>query len=277
MTENVLSQRRLPSDLLQTFIVWEYESLKHLRSYRFLGSIAIAFAVVMLVYLGPILTGDGYDGVETAAFASNFVQFSRMLIIICATLFGADAIVGEFQNRTGHTVLSSAVRRTYVYAGKFIASAILGLFVVITFYASVGILSWLTIGGVDDNFTVSFAYAVGLLLATIAVTYLISTVMKSTTGAAVLSFFLLILVLPVVDMMVSYAGVRPEGSLTFSAGVVEYVLADPYPVDTTVSMHGMTVNQFIPDPALAAVVFLMYGVLTLTMGVLLFRRRQLSA
>ncbi len=276
MTEDVMRRRQLPSDLVQTLIVWKYESLKYLRSYRLVGSIVIVLAIVALVYVGPILAGNGYGSVDAEAFASNFVQFASMLIVVCATFFGADAIVGEFQNRTGHTVLSSAVNRRTVYAGKFSASAIMGICVVALFYASIGILSWLTIGNVDDDFAISFAYALELLLAATAVAYLISAILKSTTGASVLNFFLLILVLPIVDMMVSYAGIRPEGSLTFSAGVIGSVLADPYPVDTTVTMHGITSSRFFPDPALAAIVLLAYGLAALAMGILLFRRRQLQ-
>ena len=276
MTETTKVHRHLPGDEVQVPIVWRYELLKYFRSKRLIASVAIAALVVGLIYAIPILTGDGYDNTTKEQFSLNFVQFGNILVVICATFFGADSIVGEFQSRTGYLIFPTPMKREVLFLGKFVASMTSGIVVMTLFYLGVGGLSFATVGGADADFFASYGFALEYLLAAMAVAYLISSVMKGSTGATVLTFFLFIMILPIIDGISMVSGVKVEGSLTFAGGVISSILMDPYPVDEMQDFgQGMSFYSFYPDPAMAALVMVIYAVVAIVLSLVLFKRKQL--
>ncbi len=365
MSDELKSAHDPPSDIEQIPIIWRYELLKYLRSWRLFASFAIVAAVMMLLYLLPPLLGESYSGTDTMteiwvvplgdspetgmgplqvyavgtinrsqidvdsvvvyrdgveypsmgawtltevsygsasiytilflqnvtgseitatydwyispeSFETMFLNFTSFLVIICATFFGADAIVSEFQNRTGYLVFPNPVKRSALFVGKFLASLTAGLVVLVLFYVILAALSMVSARGLDDDFLLSFVYSLEFLVAAMAVAYLISSVLKGSTGATVLTFFLFVMILPIVDSVSMFAGVKIEGSLTFSAGALIYVLTDPYPADESMDFGVFSMNVYYPDPALAHVIMLAYAVIALGLGLFFFRRRQLS-
>jgi ABC-2 type transport system permease protein len=211
------------------------------------------------------------------SFASGFIGFANLLIVICATFFGADAIVSEYQARTGYLIFPNPIRRASLYMGKFAASMTAGIVVIAIFYAVVGTLSLVSVSGLDKNFLMSFAFALEYLLAVMAVAYLISTLMKGTTGATVLTFFLFIMILPIIDGVVSVSRIKPSWSLTFSAGTISNILTSPYPSDTITDYgRGFMFPSYYPDPATAAIVMLAYALVAVGLSMVLFRRKQMT-
>ena len=65
MSEELKSVHNAPSDIEQIPIIWRYELLKYLRSWRLYASFAIVAAVMMLLYLLPPLLGESYSGTDT--------------------------------------------------------------------------------------------------------------------------------------------------------------------------------------------------------------------
>jgi ABC-2 type transport system permease protein len=209
-------------------------------------------------------------------FESFFVSFASILIIICATFFGADALVGEFSNRTGYLIFPTPMKRHVLFTGKFVASLTAGLIVIGLFYAGIGVLSLVAAHGVNSHFYQSFAYAMEYLLALTAVAYLISSLMKGATGAIVLTFLLPLLIFNIIDGVFMVAGVKFEASLTFSAGVIGYILQNPYPVDSTIDAGAFSFRNFYPDPTISVVVMFAWAVVAVALSLVLFKRKQLS-
>ncbi len=361
MSEQQHHARKLPTDIEHIPIVWRYELLKHFRSWRLIGSIAIAALVIALIFVIPLATGNPPSGTDKAvklfvagpqgisipsqglhlpgnaglinrsvvvvsslevfqdgvrepganwtfssaggniiqfthnttghtytatyrwhdtleSFASRFVGFASLLVIICATFFGADAIVSEYQARTGYLIFPNPIRRVSLFLGKFGASMTASILVLSVFYGAAAALSFISVGGLDKNFMLSFAFALEYMLAVMAIAYLISTVMKGTTGAIVLTFFLLFLILPIIDAVGSTSGFRAWWSVTFSAGVMSNILTIPYPVDSVseFSRAGITIHNYIPDPATSALVMLAYALIAVAISIVLFRRKQMT-
>ncbi|MDQ1371239.1 MAG: hypothetical protein QG582_153 [Candidatus Thermoplasmatota archaeon] len=365
MAETHEAKHGVPSDMEQIPVVWRYELLRYLRSWRLYASFAVVALVMVLLYLLPPLLGESYSGTDTGteiwvtpmdpsavpagpyavyatgtinrsqidvdsvvlykdgveypsagtwtlnevsfgsasvytilvlenvtgseitatyewyispeSFETLFLNFASFLVIICATFFGADAIVGEFQNRTGYLVFPNPMKRAVLFIGKFLASLTAGMIVLTIFYVALAVLSLFSARGIDDDFLLSFVYSVEFLVAAMAVAYLISSLLKGSTGATVLTFFLFIMIMPIVDSVGMFAGVKIEGSLTFSSGALIYVLSDPYPSDTSQDMGPMgSLDVYYPDPVLAHVVMLAYALASLGLGMYLFRRRQLA-
>lgn len=359
---------KAPTDAAQVPIVWRYELLKYLRSWRIIVSVLLAIVVLALIFLLPPALGHPYSGTDTnialetkpipgspnplfpyssaAAigrtgvdvknmvvyangtvypesswtlvkmgnefaglttissgtyailfkdnvtgmamtatfdwrttsqdFESFFVGFASILIIICATFFGADSLVGEFSNRTGYLIFPTPMKRHVLFLGKFMASLTAGLIVIGLFYAGVGILSLVAAHGINSHFLLSFAYALEYLLALTAVAYLISSLMKGATGAIVMTFMLPLLIFNIIDGVFMVAGVKFEESLTFSAGVIGYILQDPYPVDTTIDAGAFSFTNFYPDPTLSVIVMFAWAVAAIALSLVLFKRKQLS-
>jgi ABC-2 type transport system permease protein len=216
--------------------------------------------------------------ISAETFDSNFIGFANILIVICAVAFAADSLVGEFQSRTGYLIFPNAIKRRILFLGKFSASMTMGIVIIALYYAVVAGLSAISAGGIDNGFGLSFAFAVEYVLATMAIAYLISSVLKGSTGAIVLTFFLLIMILPIVDGVSMVAGVKIEASLTFAAGTITYVLIDPYPTDTMLEVPGMGMDfhSFYPTPETAAVVMFAYAAIALVLSTVLFNRKQLA-
>jgi ABC-2 type transport system permease protein len=361
MTESQHHARELPTDIEHIPIVWRYELLKYLRSWRLIASVAIAALVIALIFVIPLATGNPPSGTDKAvklfvagpqgisipsqglllpgnagvinrsvvvvsslevfqdgvrepganwtfssaggniiqfthnttghvytatyrwhntleSFASSYVGFVNLLVIICATFFGADAIVSEYQARTGYLIFPNPIKRISLYFGKFSASMTASILVISIFYGVAGILSFVSVGGLDKNFFLSFAFALEYLLAVMAIAYLVSTLMKGTTGAIVLTFFLLFLILPIIDAVGSTSGFRAWWSVTFSGGVMSNILTIPYPVDSVseIPRAGITIHTYIPDPLTSALVMLAYALIAAAISIVLFRRKQMT-
>jgi len=212
------------------------------------------------------------------SFATGFIGFANLLIVICATFFGADAIVSEYQARTGYLIFPNPIRRSTLYVGKFVASMTASILVISIFYAVTGILSLVSVSGLDKDFFLSFAFALEFLLAVMAIAYLISTLMKGTTGATVLTFFLFVMILPIIDSVGSLSGFKPSWSVTFSARTMSSILTSPYPTDTFMEIPhaGLTMHTYYPDPAIAALVMLAYALVAVVISMVLFRRKEMN-
>lgn len=221
-------------------------------------------------------TYDWHISPET--FDSSFLTFANILIVICAVAFAADSLVGEFQARTGYLIFPNAIKRETLFAGKFAASITMGVVIVGLYYAAAACLSLISAGGLAGGFGLSLAFALEYLLATMAVAYLISSVLKGSTGAIVLTFFLLIMILPIVDAVSMVSGVKIEASLTFAAGTITYVLIDPYPTDSVMEIPGMGAefHSFYPTPETAAIVMFVYALVALVLSAVIFKRKQLA-
>ncbi|MCJ7606537.1 MAG: ABC transporter permease [Thermoplasmata archaeon] len=219
-------------------------------------------------------TYDWYTSAES--FAVIFVSFANIMVIICATLFGADALVSEFQNRTGYLIFPNPVKRTTLLVGKFSASVTASMLLMTVFYGVVAVLSLYACRGIDDDFLLSYALMAEYAVAAMALAYLLSALLKGSTGALVLTFFLLLMILPIIDQVSMVAGTKIEGSLTFASNAMIYILYDPYPVDSMIDFHGgMSFYQFYPTPGTAAVVMFAYAAVCLALSMVLFKRKQL--
>jgi ABC-2 type transport system permease protein len=139
------------------------------------------------------------------------------------------------------------------------------------------VLSVISVGAIDADLGISFAFALEYLVAVMAIAYLISSVLKGTTGATVLTFFMFVMILPIIDSVSMLSGVKLSGSVTFAGGVMQYILQDPYPIDTTSSFGGgFTFYSFYPEPAMAAITMAVYAIVAIVLSIVLFKRKQLS-
>ena len=270
----------LPSDIVQIGVVFKYDILKYLRSRRLLGIIAIEALVLVLITALPPLLGNSYPS-NADDFMQRYAGFTVLLIVIGATLFAGDAIVSEFQGRTGYLLFPKPVKRSVLLAGKFIASTAAIFAVIILYYMIALILDLGITGGFSTLGAESLLLALIYSVSALAVGYLISAVMKGSTGALILTFALFLFIFNIVDTVLSAGGVKPWFSLSFAGGVISDITISPYPVDVIRSGGGVRSallnNTYVPDIGLSIAVMIVYAIVALILCYWFFNRREMSA
>ncbi|NLI74578.1 MAG: ABC transporter permease [Euryarchaeota archaeon] len=271
----------IPTDMQQAMIVMKYDLLKHLRSRRLLGMLAIEALLLILI---SALILEGSENTFIGAMG-GYASFTSTLIIIAATLFAGDAIVSEFQSRTGYLLFPNPVRRSSIFVGKFL-SAVLATAIVTVIYYAVAIGVSAIVSNSLEHIDLAFA-SLGLALlygvAAVGVGILISSFMKGSTGSLILTFFLLFLILPAVDNLFSLVEQSPTISLTFAAMAISAVLSIPYPPETdmiTIPVEGF--GEFVTyfhTPSVSTAVLVMIGwiLVTVALAYLAFQRREMTA
>jgi len=279
------NSRNLPSDLAQVGSVLKYDLYRHIRSRTLLVVLAIEALVLALILLIPPALGQAYPG-DPANFVSQFTSFVTLIAIIGATMFAGDSLVSEFQNRTGYLIFPNPVKRWVYFAGKFLASLAVISAVIIIYYAVAIITGLAATGGVSELAFASLGLALLFAAACTGISYLLSATMKTTTSSLVFTFFLLFLILPIVDGVGSFAGARTDFSLTFQQQAINYVMNTPYPQDSITIMPGgmgpaggsignMTLYNFVPQVDTAIVVMTVYLAITVGIALVFFKRREM--
>jgi ABC-2 type transport system permease protein len=272
--------KMLPSDMSQVAIVAKYDVLKYLRSRRLLGIIAIEALVPVLITALPPLLGNQYP-TDADQFINRYAGFTSLLVVIGATLFAGDAIVSEFQGRTGYLLFPNPVKRSVLLAGKFIASTGAMFLVLIVYYGIALVLGVAITGGFSTLGVESLLLAMLYSIAALAVGYLISSVMKGSTGSLILTFALFLFIFSIITSVLSLSGVEPWFILTFAGGTIADITQVPYPVTTTTNIgngaQAITLNNYIPDVGVAIAVMVAYAVVALLLAYVFFKRREMSA
>lgn len=284
-----MEEWRAPSDVEQTAIVAYYELYKFLRSSRLLGIFALALLIIALIYFVPPALGQEYPR-EPAYYAQRFFIWSSILVVLGATLFAGDSLSSEFQGRTGYLMFPNPVKRWSYFAGK-LAASLVTLFVVVTaYYVIVSLITVWETEGFSDLTYQSYGLALLYSVAAVGVGYLVSAIMKGNTEALVLTLAILFLVLPIVDGVLSFAGVKPWFSLTFNGQAISSVMQDPYPQDQLVTFpvggpfggggsEGELVEIWNYYPVLSESPLIMaaYAVAAVAAALVIFRRREMAA
>jgi ABC-2 type transport system permease protein len=273
--------RVLPSDLQQVGVVAKYDILKYLRSRRLLGILVIEVLVLALI---TALVGTSDRPYTVDGVISEYVGFVSILIILGATLFGGDAIVSEYQGRTGFLLFPNPVKKSSILAGKF-ASSVAAMSLLLLIYYAVAIIGGLVLG--DGSMSTRVFASLGLALlygiASVAVAFLISSIMKGSTGALILTFALFFLIFSIITSLIGQlGGIKPWFMLDFSGNTMSYIMMDPYPVDSVQTLDlgqgmGYTLYNYYPEIYLSIAVMAIYAVASIVLAYVFFRRREMAA
>jgi ABC-2 type transport system permease protein len=277
-----------PNRIRQIGIVTRYELLKYLRGRRLLAIVLLTVIVSAIFLVVPPAIGSQYSK-DPTDFITNTLQFLSVLSILSATFFGADAIVSEFESKTGYFLFPNPIRKTTIFFGKFIASALVSIGAIALYYliavASVQVID----GSVPANTGLSFAYSLVYLFAILAVAYLFSAVMRSSVYSLILTFFTFFLILPIVSAVGELAKFKPWFSITFASEIATDILKNPYPTDTMIATTAgrgpgagvpapgalISGTQYYPTVTVSLVVMAAYFIVSFLLAIVLTRRREM--
>ncbi len=287
MKPNPTTPRRV-STASQVLITTKYAFLNYFRARRFYVMLGIVLLISALLtfaaaYYRPVFFGFGIptQGNASLPFYSAFWgSFVSLVILLSAAFFGGDAISGEFQNKTGYFLVPNPIRRSALYAGKWIAalgaaSLILAVFALIALADALYFFG----AGVPTEFLESVVFAWLYLVSALGLTFMFSSLFKSSAISILMTVILLLFAFNVIDTIsTSVVGLEPWFSITYGAGIISNVLRVPYPVGKTVIDAGprftlVTFNASIPE---GLVILGVYFVLSAILGLLLFERREFT-
>jgi ABC-2 type transport system permease protein len=275
-----------PSDVRQIGTVTKYELIKYLRGRRLLAIVLLAVIISAILLVVPPAVGSqypkdptqfmlnilGFLGTSSAVSASIAIP---ILSVLSATFFGADAIVSEYESKTGYFLFPNPIRKTAIFCGKFIASALVSVGTIGLFYLIAAVSVRIVDGSIPANTGLSFAYSLVYLFAILAIAYLFSAIMRSSVYSLVLTFFTFFLILPIIDAVGSVAKFKPWFSVTFASLISQYIFQNPYPTDKVLNTSTVSLVAYYPYVRLSLAVMAAYFIVALLLAIVLARRREM--
>jgi ABC-2 type transport system permease protein len=273
--------RTSPPSWLQILRLARYQLRDYLLSQRFI------LMMVIVLIIGTVITAViGHyrpAGVLTSSdsfYGLLWANGITIVIVFAVVIFGADAIAGEFQNKTGYFLMGLPIRRTTVYAGKYIAAFVAAvtsvvLFAVILFLNAV---FYFGTGAASAAFVESFAISVTYLLAVLGATFLFSSLFKTSVYATLVVAVLFLFGFTFLqDLVTALVGIEPWFLISYAATTISY------PFDPTIPAHAMTggfgggsFTVYNPTYLEGILIMVGYFLLTAIAGLLLFEREEFT-
>jgi hypothetical protein len=249
-----------------------------------LAIVVLTIIISAIFLIVPPAIGSDYSK-DPKEFTVNMLSFLSILAILSATFFGADAIVSEYESKTGYFLFPNPIRKTVIFLGKFIASALVSVGAIGLYYAIAVVSVRVIDGSIPTNTGVSFIYSLFYLFAILAIAYLLSAVMRSSVYSLVLTFFTFFLILPIVDAVGSIAKFKPWFSVTFASGISQYIFQSPYPTDKvfnatafsgpSAGARSLSLVQYYPEIRVSLIVMAVYFVVAFLLAILIAQRREM--
>ncbi|QQG48886.1 MAG: ABC transporter permease [archaeon] len=266
----------------------KYAFLNYFRARRFYVILAIVLAMSALLTFAAAYFRSGFFGFglpeenhpQLAFYSAWWGSFVPLVTLLSAVFFGGDAISGEFQNKTGYFLVPNPVRRSAIYVGKWLAAfgaagLVLGVFALIALANATYFFGF----PVQFEFIESVAFAYVNLVAVLTLTFLFSSLFKSSALSVLMTVIVLLFALNIVDTIVaSIAGIEPWFSITYAGGIISNVLHIPYPqgVQTPPGPPGFRVTVFSASILEGLVIMAAYFVVSGLLGLFLFEKKELT-
>ena len=273
--------RLIPGSVSQVGTITKYEMLNYFRSRRFFVLLTIDLIISALV------TGlVGYYGLS-AVNVTNSLQFYNFrwgslitfVTILAGIFFGGDAISGEFQNKTGYFLVANPLRRSSIYIGKWLGAFIAAL-MTFAIFAVITLGNGIYYFGTDIpiQFVYSILFAILYLMAVLGLTFLFSSLFKSSAMAITVTAILFLFVFSILETILNgLIGVEPWFIVTYGAGIVGNVLVDPYPTNQAVrGIGGRERTIFAVSIPAGLAILAGYFIVSAILGLIVFERREFT-
>lgn len=255
--------------------------LNYFRSRRFF----ILLTIDLLI--SSLITGlVGYYGLSSVGVSTSLQFYSfrwgtpiNFVTILAGIFFGGDAISGEFQNKTGYFLVAHPLRRSSIYIGKWLGALIASLMTFAVF-AAITVANGIYYFGTDIPFALveSILFAILYLMAVLGLTFLFSSLFKSSAMSITVTAILFLFVFSLLETLLNgLIGVEPWFIVTYGAGIIGNVLMDTYPTNQAVRGIGGRERTLYAVSIPAGVAILVgYFVVSAILGLIVFERREFT-
>ena len=253
----------VPSDAVQTGIVTKYEFLNYFRARRFYVLLVIGLAIsVLLTVVVAYRRSETFLSSPLAFYSGWWGMSVDFVIVLSGIFFGADAISNEFQNRTGYFLVPNPIKRSSIYAGKWLASLMASL-VILVIYTAITVANGVYYFGLDVPYQLweSIGFAIVYLAAVLGFSFFLSSIFKSSSISILVTAILFLFVFPFLETLIlpTLVGMEPWFLITYGAEIVGQVLTVPYPQHIATQQFGpqfsiTTYTPTIPEGLIILVV-----------------------
>jgi len=274
----------VPSTISQALILSRYQFRDYLRSRRFILMMGIVLAAgailtTVVAYYRPAGLIDNADDLYGGLWAGG----AGVVIVFAGIIFGGDAIAGEFQNKTGYFLMGLPIKRTTVYAGKYLATLAASIVSLVVYLIIVtgnavyylGLNAFSVPGPLIESFAITLLY----LLALLGFVFLFSSLFKTSAYAVLVVAVLFLFGFSIIqEVVLNLAHTEPWFLLSYVNGINAYPL-------TGVPAHVQTVRNpftratstaYNPTYLEGILVMAGYWLLTTIGGLLSFEREEFT-
>jgi ABC-2 type transport system permease protein len=227
--------------------------------------------MALITVLRFVLDGKLPD--DEQEFMSGYVGLISLLVIIGVSLLCAPAIASEFEERTGLLMFPRPMKKTSFFIGKLLACYIVCGGIIVIYYAISIVLSILSTGGVYFATFGSLGLALLFMMGAGGFAFLISAVFKKGSTAVIVTIAVLLMIFNIIDTTLMIFNIEPVFSLTY-AGLDVSNIVDGLSTTTFPPGFGIDGTFYYPTHAMAVSIMAVWAVVTTTLSVLLFRRRE---
>jgi ABC-2 type transport system permease protein len=264
-------------ETVDTYLSTRFEIKKHLRGKRVLIIAVFAIIIPIIISIAPWLSGVDFAD-SAGEFASSTLALIPFLIVISAVLFAGDAISSEFERKTGLLLFSTVQSRASILLGKYIA-ALIAILIGTSLYYAVVLLEIIIIYGLGDipielvqSYFIAFIYTTSIL----SIVFLMSSLLNRSMISTVLSFFILIMLLPAIGAAFTAASIEPWFILSYYSSLITNVLFTGSSGFFT-NVHGMDIlADYSPDIYIGIAIMIAYTVVLLTSSIVLLNRKDMK-
>jgi ABC-2 type transport system permease protein len=274
--------------LSQVRIVTKYAFLNYFRARRFYVMLVIVLLISALLtfaaaYYRPPFFGFGGSALQHPAltfYSAFWGSFATLVVLLSVAFFGGDAISGEFQNKTGYFLIPNPIRRSVVYVGKWLA-ALGASTLILAAFALIALANGMYFFGtsVPHEFLESLVFAWIYLVSALGLTFMFSSLFKSSSISILMTVILLLFAFNVIDEIASIVvGIEPWFSITYAAGIISNVL-DPLfvPGKSTIGSGRFAFTTFKASIPEGLAIMAVYFVLSAAFGLWLFEKKEFTS
>jgi ABC-2 type transport system permease protein len=271
------------STFAQLVTMTKYSFLNYLRARRFLVMVTLVALVNVILTVAVAYTRSAvFLNSALAFYGTWWGGFIDIFILLTVVFFGGDAISGEFQNKTGYYLVPNPIRRSTIYIGKYLAAFIASTLILALFAAFTLANGLYYSMGVPTQFLESFLFAWLYLLTALSVTFMFSSLFKSTSISILITILLFLFVFNVVDELSTVLlKIEPWFSITYAEGIIANVLNNPFPQHYVAAVTTGPAARFSFPTYNATIVeglaiMAIYLVATALLGLVLFERKEFN-
>jgi len=218
-------------------------------------------------------------------YINSYMSMLGTLVIVSSATFGGSIIAEDFQKQTGN-LLFPKIGKTRLLIGRITSHYILNGLCVVFYYVLIGWMTFVKYGEIPMVMWGSMAWALLYIFALLAFVTFLSSIMKSTSAAIIVSILVMLMVFQMIPMILQFAGLRDEPwfILTYYEGIITNSMNMPDPRYSEINIPmgpggpGVDMAEFIqwitPSETMALIGLSTYSGITLFLAYIFYKRRQ---
>ena len=241
---------------VQAFVVMKNEVLKFVHSKRMALYLGLVLLILAIMTFAPYIIGDGLPDTP-GGISSMYLSLVSLIVLMSSTLFASISIVSEYEERTALIVFTRPIRKISIYVGKVLASLLVSWAFIILYYAVTAVVSSVVAGGIDPDLLTSLVLAFGYSFGTTGVALLVSSIMKKSNTSTILTFVILLAILPAISTVMTVSGTDASFMLDQAGGTIASA-SESYRDSMNAALDGLAAalsnpaNFINPDALMAA-------------------------